>query len=484
MSLKRFTNVFGVLLLCLSLCCFTENAQGQKKTEPQKQTQNLSGKISKLVDAYQKQNPHTQIGVSIVDIKTTESVYSHNSDTALIPASNQKLLTTAFALEQLGTKFKFSTKVMRRGKDIVIVGDFDPTLGDPVIAAVEKKSIYCELDIWAADIKKAVGNKISGDLILFNRGPQTPYHQDWPKRHRFVWYGAPIAALNFHDNCFDVIFKIFNKKITPCVTPSSKFIKVVDDTKPGKKQIWRLTSNKDDSVVTVRGKVRSASKFPLSTPASNPPMLLGWTLTDRLARNGITLDGELCIVSTTPENMDKAIIISETQTQLVVAVNRANKRSLNLAAECLFLRAGDGTWTNSATIMTDTLLKEFGLDSNALTVRDGAGLSRQNRVSPGNLTKLLVGMIKRDGAQLFLTSLPRSGLDGTMRRRMKSPETKGRVSAKTGYLNGVVALSGYVVNPQGIPAYTFSSLLNKVRGVAKARRLQDNICKILVQEAR
>ena len=42
----------------------------------------------------------------------------------------------------------------------------------------------------------------------------------------------------------------------------------------GKKQIWRLTSNKDDSVVTVRGKVRSASKYPLSTPASNPPMLL------------------------------------------------------------------------------------------------------------------------------------------------------------------------------------------------------------------
>jgi len=255
------------------------------------------------------------------------------------------------------------------------------------------------------------------------------------------------------------------------------------DTKPGKKQIWRLTSNKDDSVVTVRGKVMSVSKYPLSTPASNPPMLLGWTLLGRLAKSGVTLDGKIYTVSTPPDNLDNAITISETQTPLGVAVNRANKKSLNLAAECIFLRAGDGTWNHSAKLMTETLSKNFGLDPKGLTVRDGAGLSRQNRVSPGNLTKLLTAMITRQGAQMFLNSLPRSGLDGTMRRRMRSPETKGRVSAKTGYLSGVVALSGYVVDPQGKPVYAFSILLNKIRGVAKARRLQDNICKILVHSS-
>ena len=214
---------------------------------------------------------------------------------------------------------------------------------------------------------------------------------------------------------------------------------------------------------------------------------LGWvTLLDRLAKSGVTLNGKLLAVSTVPEKMDKAITISETQTPISVAIERANKRSLNLAAECLFLRTGDGTWENSAKIMTDTMLKKFDLDPKTLTVRDGAGLSRKNRVSPDNLTKLLVTMIKRDDAQLFLSSLPRSGLDGTMRRRMKSPETKGRVSAKTGYLYGVVALSGYVVDPQGAPVYAFSIILNKVRGVRgvpKARRFQDDLCRILVQAA-
>ena len=63
---------------------------------------------------------------------------------------------------------------------------------------------------------------------------------------------------------------------------------------------------------------------------------------------------------------------------------------------------------------------------------------------------------------------------------MKSSETIGRVSAKTGYLNGVVALSGYVVDPQGAPEYAFSIILNKVRRVAKAKHLQDSICTVLV----
>ncbi|MCK5114205.1 MAG: D-alanyl-D-alanine carboxypeptidase/D-alanyl-D-alanine-endopeptidase [Phycisphaerae bacterium] len=478
MSLAKSSNVLVALLL---LCCSGAVTCGQQRKAPAKPS--LADKIAVTVDAYQKKNPRTQIGVAVVNVKTGKTVYSYNAETPLIPASNQKLLTTAFALEQLGTKFKFRTKVLQSAGGVIIVGDFDPTLGDPIISRHEKKSIYSELDLWAAAVKKTVGSKICGDMILYNRGrgaeSKNPYHPDWPKRHRFVWYGAPVAALNFHDNCFDVTFANIKGKITPCVAPASRFIKVVNKTQPGKKQIWKLRSNDDDSEVTVSGKVRSASKFPLSTPASNPPMLLGWTFLDRLAKKDVALGGKLRVVSTAPTGMEKATDICETQTPIATAVNRANKRSLNLAAECLFLRAGDGTWKNSGKIMTDTLLKKFGLDPKGITVRDGAGLSRQNRISPANITKLLDKMLKHDGGQLFLTSLARSGLDGTMRRRMKSHETKGRVSAKTGYLNGVVALSGYVVDPQGEPVYAFSIILNKVRGVSRARGVQDDICRIL-----
>ena len=106
-------------MLLVLLCGFAENAQGQE--------QNLCDKISALVGSYQKQNPRTQIGVSVVNIKTAKSVYSHQSDIALIPASNQKLLTTAFALEKLGTKFKFRTKVFQLYRNIIITGDFDPS---------------------------------------------------------------------------------------------------------------------------------------------------------------------------------------------------------------------------------------------------------------------------------------------------------------------------------------------------------------------
>jgi len=164
-----------------------------------------------------------------------------------------------------------------------------------------------------------------------------------------------------------------------------------------------------------------------------------------------------------------------------VVLSRANKRSLNMAAECVFLRAGDGTWSGSAALMTKTLVEGCGLKEDDLVVRDGGGLSRNNRIAPAALVKLLAAAARRQDADVFLASLPASGIDGTMEKRLDRPPYRGRILGKTGYIAGVSSLSGYVLDGSGRPAIAFSILANKVPGGKgwKAKQLQDQICRWL-----
>ncbi|MCD4824677.1 MAG: D-alanyl-D-alanine carboxypeptidase/D-alanyl-D-alanine-endopeptidase [Phycisphaerae bacterium] len=449
---------------------------------PATQPTKIEKTIGELVDAFTATR-RGEVGASIVDLRTGKTVYAHNATLPFCPASNQKLLTSAFALLQLGKDFKFTTAVYRVGQNLVVIGQADPLLGDPVLAARRKRCVYAELDAWAAAVRQKVGAKIAGDLIVCSRMATTSLHPpDWKKRHRAIWYGAPIADLNFHNNCFDVIFVKRDGKILPQVTPASRFIRVMDNTRRGKRHIWRLRSAGGDAAVTVSGTVASPSSDPLSAPAQDPPMLLGRVFADRLARAGITIGGEIRRASPKDINLTAAKPLATTKTPLADAMTRANKRSLNMAAESIFLRAGDYTWAGSAEKMRQSLIKTFGLDSRAILVSDGGGLSRKNRISPENMTKVLAGMLSRPGGEgeTLLASLPRNGVDGTMRKRLRAKPYRGRVAAKTGYLSGVVCLSGYVLDPDGKPAWAFSILIRKVRNVTAAKQLQDNICILLM----
>jgi D-alanyl-D-alanine carboxypeptidase/D-alanyl-D-alanine-endopeptidase (penicillin-binding protein 4) len=463
-----------------------------QQSSPAKAAGNLSqpadsDDLAALVNEYEHAKRGT-VGVSIVNISDGGEVFAYRAKGLFIPASNQKLLTSAFALQRLGGDFEFVTRIYLAGDDLVVFGDFDPLLGDSLLAGREKVSIYRDLDRWAAAVKKKVGPAVKGDLVLASRSDPKQFCQaDWTKRARSRWYGAPVADLNFHNNCFDVTFRKASPTApsgspTPVVAPASRFIKIIDRTKPGKKQVWRLTSDKHDSVVTVTGKVKSASSSPISAPMKNPPFVLGWVLADRLAREGVTLGGTVRRAPPDRADLATAVRLAETKTPLTKVIKRANKRSLNMAAECMLLRAGDGAWPGSAKIMTDTLVGRFGLNAEGLAVRDGSGLSKKNRVSPKNLTSLLVAMARRGDGEILLESLPRSGIDGTLRRRLRTKTTRGRIAAKTGYLASVCCISGYVLDEKGKPAFAFSILINKVRGVAAAKKLQDRICSLLVKK--
>jgi D-alanyl-D-alanine carboxypeptidase/D-alanyl-D-alanine-endopeptidase (penicillin-binding protein 4) len=216
-----------------------------------------------------------------------------------------------------------------------------------------------------------------------------------------------------------------------------------------------------------------------------PPLLLGRVLADRLARAGVGVEGSLCLKPLSKDALADARTVATHRTDLADVLARANKRSLNLAAECLLLRSGDYTWAGSAKQAHRTLVEGFGLSERDLTVADGSGLSRRNRVAARAVTRLLAELARRDDGSVLLRSLPIAGVDGSLRRRLGDRRYRGRIVAKTGTLAGVSCLAGYVLDragEKGEPVAAFAVLCNGLSGRqrAAADQLENALAILLV----
>jgi len=172
-------------------------------------------------------------------------------------------------------------------------------------------------------------------------------------------------------------------------------------------------------------------------------------------------------------------------TPLADALARANKQSLNMMAECLFLRSAaepgrPADWRSAAEVARKVLREDYGLSGRQFRLSDGSGLSKRNLVAPAAITHLLRALAAE---RLFVDSLAVAGKDGSMARRL--PRCRGRVLGKTGSLAGASALSGYVLDLKGRPALVFSILTNgRTRGkTLTAKRFEDAVCRKLIVHA-
>jgi len=432
-------------------------------------------------------------GIAAVDLLTGKLVMSARADEPFMPASNQKLLTSIFALERLGPDFRFATGAFMLDGNVVVSGEFDPTLGDPVIAARAGRDIYAELDQWAAAIGDSTAPrgapaapKAVRDVLVVSPPNWPARHPDWPAAQRDQWYAAPVGTLNFNDNCVDVSFAGAGGKLTPVLSPAGRFFRIDNRLTigPGKRNLWSLRGLGDEHTFILSGSAGRASKEPISVAVDNPDLLLGRTLADRLERAGVKVVGNVRRVMPDEVDWARAKPVAATRTPLFVVLHRANKRSLNMVAECLLLRAGDGTWPGSAEMMARTLTEKFHLPPASVLPADGSGLSRGNRVTPAAMAGLLTGAARRDYAMVLFRSMPVAGVDGTLSRRFARSPCRGRVLAKTGYIAGVSALSGYVLDDQMRIRYAFSVLGNRLRkGANPAKKLQETICELLHESA-
>ncbi|MHC4985304.1 MAG: D-alanyl-D-alanine carboxypeptidase/D-alanyl-D-alanine endopeptidase [Planctomycetota bacterium] len=462
----------GAAAVFAALAIFASAAYGE----------NVREDITNLARRYERASGAVA-GVSVRRCRTGRDVAAVRADDLFIPASNQKLLTSAYALAAMGGDFRFVTDVYVKGDDVIVVGDFDPTLGDPVIAAATGRSIYADVDRWARAIRRELGNRAVDEIILVAAGQRRPWrHPAWPEDQHHRWYAAPVCQINFANNCLWGAVQRSGDRVSVTVDPASRFIRVVNTLRAGSGQRWGLRADAAVMQITAHGTVKETSSEPLRNTVDNPPALLGRVLADRLARLGTVWQERLRSVEPSAELLTGATRVARTPRPLRAAMWRMNKHSENMAAEAVLLRAGDGTWPGSARAMAAGLVEGYGLAPQSVRVSDGSGLSAANRVSPAAMTMVLTQILRRDDWSVFLNSLSLAGHEGSVRRRLTEAPYRGRVLAKAGFIQGVQCLSGYILDDDHRPVFAYSVLVNGVpnrRGQA-AKDLHDAICKRLV----
>ncbi len=431
--------------------------------------------------------------VVVIDLADGKTLLSHNADMLLTPASNMKVLTSAAALCTLGAGFEFVTRVYSRGEikdsvlegDLCLVGGGDPNLSGRFYRGDVLK-LFRE---WATRLKESGIGRVKGDLLfdssLFG-GPS--FCEGWPQDGQYLnWYCAEVSALAFNDNCLGI-------KVTPGkegeparieITPATAFVKVINETKTvaGRKAIAVGVSRpRGANVFTVKGTVPGGATWGYSGDftVTDPALFTATVFAETLKAEGLEVTGQIMPFTMTADELPKFTVRLEHKSTLVQALLPVNTNSQNLHAEMLLRHlgvafAGKGTFKTGEAALLDFLARQK-LSREGTVAVDGSGLAAANRVTANQLAGVLKLMASRKDAEVFKKTMAVGGETGTLEKRMKDRLLKGKVFAKTGYIAGVNALSGYLET--GGRTLAFAMLMNNC---VDARAALDDIVLMLAR---
>lgn len=478
-------------VLLLSLVCLVI-AVGARDASAQTKLEDRIGRI--LSDRrYRK----SSIGIHVVALDTGRVIYSCNATARFIPASNEKLVTAAAALQALGEHYEFRTAVYGAGTmdgallrgDLILQGGGDPTLG----GRREDEDALTIFQRWARVLKARGLRRVAGDIVADDTFFDRVYrHPHWSEEQAWKWYYPTTCALSVNDNCVIVTVKPGASPGDAAVVstePASAPVELLNACKTSAKRqsIW-FSRKPGDDVITVGGLVQvGSSGYSGEVTVPNPPLYAAALLKQALHAEGVAVDGRPRLA----DGRDLAREAGATplcvrRTALVPVLRDMIKQSHNHYAEQVFKTigaeaAGRGSWESGAA-RAALMLRDFGLRDDEFSLDDGSGLSRQNRLTPRLLTTVLTRMHGSDHAGTFLSLLSIAGEDGTLEKRLTEPPYRGNVRAKTGYIGGVGALSGYATTRAGTDV-AFSILVNDsptAPGGYSMREILDAICRAIV----
>ena len=426
---------------------------------------------------------HGLWSVAVHSLKRGETLYRSNSFRLQVPASNQKLLTTAVAAEHLGWDYRYTTQVFATGPvsggqlegDLVIVSNGDPTINP------RHQLRWQAFDDWAKQLAARGVRVVNGHLIGDDNAFAEPgWGLGWSWDDFAFGYGAPVGALQYNENQVELLIGPGlepGRRVVISVSPPGSGLTLdhqVVTAAAGAESRISLERVPGTTVLTVRGQVAvGATPIRETAAVPNPTVFYLNALREALSRHGIVVGGRAIDIDdvTTPPDMSKATLLLEDRSaSLFEIVDVTNKWSRNLYAETLLRSlspAGEPATTDGGlTVLTETLRK-WGITTDYFLARDGSGLSRYDYLTPdaliGVLTYLWLNPLL---AENFRSSLPVSGVSGSLAQRLKGTPGEARVWAKTGSMSQVRSLAGYVVTDEGEPL-VFAFMVNGFRVPAR-----------------
>jgi len=431
----------------------------------------------------------TGIGLYIQEVSASTPVVSYQANVPLNPASVVKLVTTAASLALLGSAYQWSTDVWYTGsiKNNRLNGDlYFHGNGDPYLTP---ERFWLLLNrVWLFGIKD-----IRGDVFVDNSYFKTMpinYAAFDSQPYRTYHVGPNALLIGFQATEFH--FFIDNNstpksiRITPF--PESAKIRIINKIKlvGGACGNWKKRLSLETKVtkgiveVSFGGRfARACQRRTLYRRVTNTQDHFQHFFHPIWQQVGGKLKGNV-LPGLLPKKANLAI--QAASISLGDAIRRINKFSNNVMTRQVLLTLGahslgpPGTAAKGITAVK-TWLKKINLDTSTLILDNGAGLSRKTRISAELLGKMLHFIFQQAYMPEFMASLPISGYDGAMAQRFNQGPLLGRAHIKTGLLNFVQTMAGYVSTASG-KRYVVVLLHNDPRAHSQdAERFQDYIIK-------
>ena len=402
----------------------------------------------------------TAVWVGEVDAATPRLEF--NARSALNPASTMKLLTTFAALDQLGPAYVWKTEAFAVGTldDGVLGGDLHLRgNGDPRLT-------YELFGRLLRQIRNRGVREIRGDLVLdrsaFAIGTVDPGQFD----------AQPLRPYNVAPDALLLNFKAVTLQLVP--DPAQKTLAVTMEPAPANLDLvnqitlgngngngcsdWRERLRADSFSHGLTTRLVLTGVFPShcgeqrwSVAVQEHPQFVLGVFRQLWAELGGTLAGSVREGAVPVDARALAVLPSPT---LGDVVRDINKYSNNVMARQLFLTLGMEAGHRPASAVDGEAairawLAARGLGMPELVLENGSGLSRRERISAEALGRLLQAAWKSPVMPELMASLPVAAIDGTMKKRLKQNGVAGRAHVKTGYLEGVRSLAGYVLDRGG-----------------------------------
>lgn len=414
---------------------------------------------------------HAMVGLCVTDTKTGLPVYEHNAQAGMAPASTQKLFTSAAAFDLLGHDYTYATKLeflqtgIKDGKAegwIVVKGSGDPTLGSWRYTTTQRDSI---LNAWSGAIKSFSVNKHVLGIQVDDAKPgdrlSVPEGYIWEDIGNY--YGAGTTITNWNENQYDVVFRSGVKGKPVVITNISPmqaqvtFHNEITAGEEGSGDNAFIFCAPYSTEAYMQGTIPPGkTAFSISGSMPDPAWTLGFDLQNRLLKEGIKIDSLRTTrkYSNPPGSVPASGEIKNTvhySPPLDSIIYWFLKRSINLYGEALaktISKEKNGHYNLDSGI---NIIRDFwshhGIEKSAINIKDGSGLSPQNRVTTDALVKVLQYARTRTWFNAFYYALP---------------EYNG-MKMKSGSIGGARAFAGYHISKAG-KEYTYAIIVNNYNG--------------------
>jgi D-alanyl-D-alanine carboxypeptidase/D-alanyl-D-alanine-endopeptidase (penicillin-binding protein 4) len=427
-----------------------------------------------------------QLGVAILDVESGDLLAAQNDRRPLNPASNAKIFTAAAALALLHGSYRFDTSLYGEQKGanvarLVLRGQGDPSLSTA--------------DLWdmVRDLRESGVRRIDGEILVdqhfFDEQHVPPAFEQQP--NEWAYFRAPVSAVALNENTVTMTVRPTSADAPALVAfdpPGYVDIDGVVKTAPeDKPQSIRLDLAPNGFRLTAKvGGYMPEGSRPISFTrrVDNPALLAGYALKSLLVSAGIAAPGEVKLGG----EQEKNLLVTHRSRPLSQLVYELGKQSNNFYAEMILKtlaaeKKGRPAKSSDGADVVVRYLAEIGALEDGTVIKNGSGLYDANRVSASETVKLLRAAY-RDPAMSseFVAELAVGGVDGTLHGRFRGEKERRIVRAKTGTLESIAALSGYVLAPPGKSPVAFSMMVNDVAGkVAGTRAAMDKCVEAIVR---